>query len=261
MILEKIIHYKKNKVKEERLARPFQVIMKEVQGMEKARDFKAALTRRGEVSIIAEVKKASPSKGVIKKNFHPVEIAKEYEKNGADAISVLTEDRFFLGDNRYLQDIKNISTIPLLRKDFIIDPYQVYQSKVLGADAILLIAAALTKKELIEFQKIASEINLYSLVEVHNKEELMMALETGAEIIGINNRNLRTFHTSIDTTEKLLPYLPKDKIIISESGIKTGKDIKRLKNRGIHGVLMGEELMRAADIGLKLKELRGDLSD
>ncbi|ABR47292.1 Indole-3-glycerol-phosphate synthase [Alkaliphilus metalliredigens QYMF] len=261
MILDKIIRYKKNKVKEEKVAVPLGEIMKQIEDMEEARNFKAALVGRESISMIAEVKKASPSKGIIKKDFNPVKIAAEYEKNRVDAISVLTEDQFFLGDNRYLQDIRKMTTIPLLRKDFMIDAYQIYQSKALGADAILLIAAALTKKEMIAFQKIAAEIGIYSLVEVHNKEELEMILETGAEIIGINNRDLKTFDTTLDRTAELLPFIPKDKIVVSESGIKTNQDMKLLKNYGINAVLMGEGLMRADSIGEKLRELRSGLCD
>ena len=257
MILDKIVTYKKKKIEEEKKNISMDKLIFQINNPSVTRDFKQSIKVENQLSIIAEVKKASPSKGIIKENFDPLAIAQCYEKNKVEAISVLTEDQFFQGDNQYLTDIKQISTVAILRKDFIIDPYQIYQSKVLGADVILLIVSILSKKELVDFKKISKEIGLQCLVEVHNKIELETALSAGADIIGINNRDLRTFKTTLETTEKLVPFIPKDKVIISESGIHTREDMKFLQGLGVDGVLIGESLMRAKSVDAKLIELRG----
>ncbi|SES88976.1 indole-3-glycerol phosphate synthase [Natronincola peptidivorans] len=257
MILDKIVAYKKKKVAEEKEDLNISSILTEIQEVEVPRDFKKVLRQNSQLSIIAEIKKASPSKGVIKEDFDPVEMAVIYEKNKVEAISVLTEDKFFQGNNEYLRQVRKITTVPLLRKDFIIEEYQIYQSKLLGADAILLIAAILTKNQLIAFQKTAKEIRLACLVEVHSQQELEMVLETEAEIIGINNRNLNTFETNLKTTEKLIHAIPREKIIISESGIHHSGDMEFLQELGVNGVLIGEGLMKAASIEGKIQELRG----
>lgn len=257
MILDKIVAYKKMKVEEEKKITSFDSLISQIEKCETTRNFEQSINTQNELSIIAEVKKASPSKGIIRKDFDPLSIAEIYDKNGVSAISVLTEDKFFLGKNQYLSDIRTITYVPVLRKDFIIDPYQIYQSKVLGADAILLIAAILTKKQLVSFHRIAEEIGLQCLVEVHGKFELETALDTDADIIGINNRNLKTFETALETTEKLIQFIPKDKTVISESGIKNKTDMKFLKDLGVGGVLIGEAFMRTKSIDEKLRELRG----
>lgn len=223
------------------------------------RDLKQAVTRGEGLGIIAEVKQASPSKGMIRQDFDPLAIAREYEANGAAAISVLTEPEYFFGRDEYLTEISADTAIPVLRKDFIIDPYQIVQSKLLGADCILLIAAVLSDSELASFLKLAGELDLQCLVEVHSREELERVLKTDADLIGINNRNLHTFETNLQTTLDLAPLIPEDKVVISESGIHTGADLLLLKDAGVDGVLIGESLMRAPDIALKLKELRGEL--
>lgn len=223
------------------------------------RDLKQAVTRGEGLGIIAEVKQASPSKGMIRWDFDPLAIAREYEANGAAAISVLTEPEYFFGRDEYLTEISADTAIPVLRKDFIIDPYQIVQSKLLGADCILLIAAVLSDSELASFLKLAGELDLQCLVEVHSREELERVLKTDADLIGINNRNLHTFETNLQTTLDLAPLIPEDKVVISESGIHTGADLLLLKDAGVDGVLIGESLMRAPDIALKLKELRGEL--
>jgi len=257
MILDKIVDYKIKKVEEEKKITSFDEILSKLgQGSEK-RDFEKAMAHKKEINIIAEVKKASPSKGIIKEDFDPIYIAKQYEKNNVSAISVLTEDKFFQGNNKYLLEIKKVTSVPILRKDFIIDSYQIYQSKLLGADAILLIAAILSKDKLIKFEKIARDIGLHCLVEVHDETELDMVLNTETKIIGINNRDLKTFKTDIKTTEKLMKLIPKDKIIISESGINTRSDIKFLEGLGVNGTLIGESLMKSKHINEKLDELRG----
>lgn len=260
MILDEIISYKKKKIWDEKQLTSISKIFSLIENCNKRRDFKRALTSEG-VSIIAEIKKASPSKGIIKKDFDPIIIAKAYTHNQAEIISVLTEDHFFEGHNYFLKLVRNVTSAPLLRKDFIIDPYQVYQSKALGADAILLIAAILSKKKLIELKEIAESIQLQCLVEVHDRPQLEMALEANSDIIGINNRNLKTFKTSLDITENLIKYVPKSKIVISESGINTTHDMQFLNNLGVKGALIGESLMRSDSIENKFKELRGDLID
>ncbi|SNS81551.1 indole-3-glycerol phosphate synthase [Anaerovirgula multivorans] len=258
MILDEITAYKRKKVEEEKQQLPMSLLLKQLEDIEAPKDFKKALKREKGLSIIAEVKKASPSKGIIREDFHPLEIADLYEENKVEAISVLTEDKFFQGSPQYLKEIRRSTSLPLLRKDFIIDPYQIYQSKFLGADAILLIAAILTGNQLIDFQKIAMKMGLYCLVEVHTQEELEKVLETEADIIGINNRNLKTFETTLDTTKELMAMIPKEKIIVSESGIHGRRDMEFLEEFGVDGVLIGEGLMRASSIGEKLRELRGE---
>jgi indole-3-glycerol phosphate synthase len=257
MILDKIVDYKIKKIEEEKKITSIDEILSKLDNCSQKRDFEKAMADKKELNIIAEVKKASPSKGIIKEAFDPIYIAKEYEKNNVSAVSVLTEDKFFQGNNEYLSEIKKITSVPILRKDFIIDSYQIYQSKLLGADAILLIAAILSKDKLTKFQNIAREIELDCLVEVHDETELDMVLNTETKIIGINNRDLKTFKTDIKTTEKLMKLIPKDKIIISESGINTRNDIKFLEDLGVNGVLIGESLMRSKYINEKLDELRG----
>lgn len=258
MILEKILHQKKKVVELEKAAMPLHRIFSILEKGRKARNFHQAIKGKKGLSIIAEVKKASPSKGVIREDFSPLEIAQIYTQSKVEAISVLTEEHFFQGKNQYMEQIREITEIPLLRKDFIMDPYQIYQSKALGADAVLLIAAALSLKKLNEFQRIAGEVGLQCLVEVHDEEELETALKAQASIIGINNRNLKTFETSVETTGRLMDKIPKGKTIISESGIHSRADMAFLEALGIDGVLIGESLMRSHAIDEKIRELRGE---
>ncbi len=220
------------------------------------RDIKSAITSPSTpIKIIAEVKKASPSKGIIREDFDSVKIAKIYEANGAAAVSVLTEENFFLGSLDYLRKIREVVNIPLLCKDFIFDEYQVYQSRIYGADAFLLIAAILDNSKLKYLLKTGRELEMQALVEVHNLEELKRVLQTEAEIIGINNRDLKTFKTDIATTEHLIKEIPQGKVVVSESGINTAEDISRLRRCGAHAFLIGESLMREKDITKKLAEL------
>lgn len=207
------------------------------------------------VRIIAEIKKASPSAGEISREFRPLDIARSYEKGGAAAISVLTEEKYFQGSLNTMHLVAKGITLPILRKDFIIDEYQVYESRSYRADAILLIAALLSLQELERFRLTGERMGMDSIVEVHNKDELNKALHSGAKIIGINNRNLKTLEVDLKTTEELVPCIPKDKIIVSESGIKGINDIKRLKNSGVRCFLIGELLMRADNRGSLLNEL------
>lgn len=220
------------------------------------KDFKAALSTE-KLAVISEVKKASPSKGLICENFNPVEIAKTYEKAGANAISVLTEEFYFKGSSDFLTAIRKEVSIPLLRKDFIIDPYQIYEARVIGADAILLIAALLDTNTIIQYRKIAADLGLHCLVEVHNEEELSSSLQAKCDIIGINNRDLKTFNVSLEVTSRLAKLIPNNCIIVSESGIATNEDMLAVKNSGANAVLIGETLMRSGNISATLNSLRG----
>jgi indole-3-glycerol phosphate synthase len=220
------------------------------------RDFRKAISS-GPCAIIAEVKKHSPSKGSLREDIDPGEVAVCYEKSGAAAISVLTEREFFYGSPDYLVAIKKRVTIPVLRKDFIIDPYQIYESKLLGADALLLISGLLSEERLREYIQTAMSLGIWPLVEVHTMADLQTALAAGAEIIGINNRDLKTFHTDINNSIALASHVPLGKTLISESGIATRDDITVLMQAGIHAFLIGEALMSAPDPGRKLRELSG----
>lgn len=206
-------------------------------------------------AIIAEVKKGSPSRGVIREDFDPQEIAAIYQENGATCLSVLTDERFFLGNLRYLALIRETVSLPLLRKDFICDPYQIFEARAAGADAILLIAAMLDLNQLREFHAVAKEIHLDVLLEVHDEEEMEKALKTDCSMIGVNNRNLRTFVTDLGTTGRLARMMPSDRFLVAESGINSREDINCLAADGARAYLIGESMMRESDIGLKLREL------
>jgi indole-3-glycerol phosphate synthase len=206
-------------------------------------------------AIIAEVKKGSPSRGVIREDFDPLEIAGIYQENGATCLSVLTDEQFFLGHLRYLSLIREAVSLPLLRKDFICDPYQIFEARAAGADAVLLIAAMLDLGQLREFHAVAQEIQLDVLLEVHDEGEMEKALKTDCTMIGVNNRNLRTFVTDLGTTGRLARMLPSDRLLVTESGINCRDDITRLSADGAKAYLIGEAMMREADIGQKLREL------
>ncbi len=218
----------------------------------------ASALRGDRIQLIAEVKKTSPSRGVIRPDFNPVEIAQTYASNGASAISVLTEARYFQGNLDHLKDVRNAlgnKSLPLLRKDFICDPYQVYESRAYGADSLLLIVAILTPEKLEALLGLSHELKMSCLVEVHNEAELEIALRSGARIIGINNRDLQTFTVDLAVTERLRPLIPPDRIVVSESGIKDRNDIESMRKWGVDAVLIGESLMSAPDIAAKMKEL------
>ncbi len=246
MILDKIVEQKKIDLEIFKNNNDIQSLVKKAKAIPKRPSFKESLAKKG-LSIIGELKKASPSKGVIVENFNPSELLKKYE-NVVDAVSVLTEEKFFLGKPEYLLESSKNSNLPLLRKDFIIDEIQIYEAKILGASAILLICAILTLDEIKYFMKIAKELELDVLLETHDEKEVQMALLSGADIIGINNRNLNTFEVSIDTTIKLLELIPKDKIVVSESGFDNENDIKKIKNTRVNAILVGESFMRTDDI-------------
>jgi len=225
------------------------------------RGFAAALEAKieaGEAAVIAEIKKASPSKGVMRTDFDPAAIARSYEANGAACLSVLTDADFFQGSEAFLEAARNACHLPVLRKDFTIDPYQVYEARAIGADCILLIVAALGDAALLELSLLAAELDLDVLIEVHDDEELERALAIPAPLIGVNNRDLRTFETTLETTLRLAPHIPYDRLLVTESGIRTPNDVARLRAEGIEAFLVGETFMRAPDPGAALAKLFAD---
>ncbi len=228
-----------------------------IAGRPPVRDFRRALDAGAGCAIIAEVKRRSPSRGLLRADFDPVRIAREYESHGAAAVSVLTDETFFGGCDADLSVVGSAVTLPILRKEFIIDPYQVYETRAIGADAILLIAAILTEGQLREYRDLAASLGLAALVEIHNRGELEKTLAAGAEIVGINNRDLKTFVTDIRTSITLAPLIPKGRIAVSESGIRTRAEIETLLKAGIRVFLIGETLIAAPEIGPKLGELLG----
>ena len=222
------------------------------------RDFEGALRRRvagGSAAVIAEIKKASPSKGVIREQFAPAEIAASYARHGAACLSVLTDERFFQGSPAYLQQARAACELPVLRKDFIVDEYQLAQSRAMGADCVLLIVACLADAQLAELEAAAGEFGLAVLVEVHDGDELERALRLKTPLLGINNRDLRTFEVSLQATLSLLPRVPADRLVITESGILSAADVQRMRGAGVHAFLVGEAFMRASDPGLALARL------
>lgn len=218
--------------------------------------FEKAITK-DDISFICEVKRASPSKGIIAEDFPYVEIAKDYEKAGADCISVLTETDYFLGNDKYLREINDAVSIPTIRKDFIIDEYMIYEAKLLGASCVLLIAALLDTETLKEYMKICDSLGLSALVEAHDEDEIRSAAAAGARMIGVNNRNLKDFTVDIHNSGRLRGLVPKDILFVAESGIRTAQDIKVLRENGVNAALIGETLMRSTDKGAMLADLKG----
>jgi indole-3-glycerol phosphate synthase len=255
MILDKIHAYKLKEVAESKERVSIESLKERCKDVPDAIKSGTVLKRENRIKFIAEVKKASPSAGIIREDFNYINIAREYEAGGASAISVLTDKEFFKGDIKYLSEIKETVSLPALRKDFIIDPYQIYEARAAGADLVLLIARILTKEEIDAFLALSHELGMECLVEVHDNDELEKVLETEAAIIGINNRNLDTFKTNLDTTLQLRHRIPEGKIVVSESGIKTREDVLVLEEAGIDAILIGETLMRSRDISQKIKEL------
>ena len=224
------------------------------------RDFLGAIQSGQAPAVIAEIKKASPSAGVIRSDLNVTDIVKSYEKGGAAAISVITEEDFFLGKLEYLRQAREASHLPVLCKDFIIDPLQVFSARAAGADALLLIAAILNQQSLVNLLETARSLGMACLVEIHDEDELLRVLKTDARIIGINNRNLKTFEVKLETTFRLRPLVPADRLVVSESGIQQPADLMSLAAAGVDAVLVGTSLMRAEDPGEKLRELRGKLN-
>jgi indole-3-glycerol phosphate synthase len=256
MILEEIVETKRREVARRKETIPLRALEKIIAGHPPVRDFKAAIGG-GDCAIIAEVKRRSPSRGLLRADFDPVRIALEYESHGAAAVSVLTDETFFGGSDADLTAVKAAVTLPVLRKEFIIDPYQICEARAIGADAVLLIAAILEDCQLQAYRELAESLGMTALVEVHNRGELAMALSCGARIIGINNRDLKTFVTDIRTSMELASLIPKDRIAVSESGIRTREEIEMLLKMGIRAFLIGETFIAAPEIGPKLLELLG----
>ena len=255
--LKEIVAKKKERVVLAKQQLPEEDLKAKLSGLAACRPFKEAISKPRQISLIAEIKQSSPSKGLIRQNFNLQEIAKSYSDAGVQAVSVLTEEDFFGGNGLYINEVKNIITVPVLRKDFILESYQVYESRYLGADAILLIADLLTKDKLVELAQIADSLGMDYLVEVHDEKELKKVLSLKFPIIGINNRNLRTLEVDFKTTEKLFTLIPRDKIVVVESGIKSYQDVLFLKILGASGVLIGTVFMEAEDIKKKVEEVMG----
>jgi indole-3-glycerol phosphate synthase len=256
-ILDRIVASKRREIEKCLGQTPVRELERRLAQAPPGRDFREALDKPGQVQVIAEVKKASPSAGILRADFDPVAIAGTYAGHGAGAISVLTDVPFFQGHLSYLTAIRNAVGTPLLRKDFILDRYQLLETRIAGADAVLLIAEILSDSDLAGLQREAAELGLQTLVELHDAANLDRVLDSGARLVGINNRDLRTFTTRLEHTEELAPRCPADCCLVSESGIRTRQDVLRLKAAGVKAVLVGETLMRAPDIGAKVAELTG----
>jgi indole-3-glycerol phosphate synthase len=257
-ILKKILAVKAQEVASALSAKPLPVIRAEAEKAVAARDFVGAIRGKiaeGKPAVIAEIKKASPSKGIIRADFQPALIAQSYAQHGAACLSVLTDQQFFQGNADYLKQARAACSLPILRKDFMVSEYQVYQSRTMGADAILLIASALTLSQMKAFEKLAHKLGMAVLVEVHDGDELEIALQLKTPLIGINNRNLRTFEVSLQTTIDLLSRIPKDRIVVTESGIFTAEDVRLMADHQVHTFLVGEAFMRAEDPGVELSHV------
>lgn len=260
-ILEKIIAQKHLEIARDSARESLVSLEERAHLAERPRGFIEALRQRIESrrpAVIAEIKKASPSKGLIRADFDPVRIARQYEAGGATCLSVLTDREFFQGANTYLQQARAACSLPVIRKDFIIDPYQIAEARAIGADCVLLIVAALDSSQLRELSRYAASVGIDVLVEVHDEAEMDIALETGFDLIGVNNRNLHTFETDLGVTWRLASRLPAGKLLVTESGIHSTEDVQSMLERGIFGFLVGESFMRAPDPGAKLAELFPD---
>jgi len=255
MILSRIIEEKRRVIEEAKRTRPIDRLKGEIHNVYVHSAFRKNISRPHHINLIAEIKRASPSKGILRGDFNPVKIAMTYQANGASAISVLTDERFFEGKLEYIAKAKEAVSLPILRKDFFIDEYQIYETVAAGADAILLIADILSVAEMTRFCDLASSLGFDVMVEIHNEEDLEKALSTNAAIIGINNRDLHSFRVDISTTQKLARLIPQNKVIVSESGIKSYEDVMFLKSLGVNAVLIGEAFMEADDIGAKMREI------
>lgn len=259
-ILERIVAVKREEVAQAKKKVPLEAMRADAHSRVLTRDFEGALRRRvaaGRSAVIAEIKKASPSKGVLREDFVPADIAQAYAENGAACLSVLTDREFFQGRPDYLKQARASCDLPVLRKDFVVDPYQVYESRAMGADCILLIAACLDDGRMAELEAIARSLDMAVLVEVHDREELARALRLKTPLVGVNNRNLRTFEVSLDTTLAMLPDIPADRLLVTESGILGPGDVRRMREAGVHAFLVGEAFMRAPDPGEALAALFG----
>ncbi len=257
MILDEIYRHKLQEVAENKKRVSLGELEGKLSRLAPTKDFEATLRAGKGIKLIAEIKAASPSAGVLRAGLDPVKLALEYQSAGANALSVLTDNRFFHGSISNLENVRRAVSLPLLRKDFIIDTYQLYEARVAGADAALLIARLLDEKTMESFLKVAKELGLACLVEVHTEEEIKKVLNTPARLIGINNRDLNTFKVDLATTLRLLPLIPKDRLVVSESGISRREDVEVLEKSGVSAILVGEALVRSKDITSKVKELLG----
>jgi indole-3-glycerol phosphate synthase len=255
-ILENIFAYKHEEVAARCAQKPLNLVRQEAQSAPVALDFIAALRRQPAPALIAEIKRASPSRGLLVADFDPLRLASQYVSNGARAISILTDERFFQGSLDYLVQVRRqFPHLPLLRKDFLYDPYQLYEARAAGADAVLLIAAGLASEQLCELHALAVELGMAALVEVHNLEELEQVLPMQPQLVGVNNRDLHTFQVDLETTLSLRPYIPPDVTLVAESGIHSAADVARLAGAGVNAILVGEALVTAADTAAKVREL------
>ncbi|MFC1631967.1 indole-3-glycerol phosphate synthase TrpC [Candidatus Omnitrophota bacterium] len=258
MILDEIIAQKKKEVAEAKSGISQEELIERIaDGRQPQRNFKRAITQSEQISLIGEIKKASPSKGILRPDFQPLEIAREYQSAGTGALSILTDQKFFQGELSYLERIRQIVTLPLLRKDFIIDEYQIYRSLFHGADAVLLIAGILSSEQLSYFHSLCAQLNLDAVCEVHDQQDLEKVLSAGCLIVGINNRNLNDFSEDLKVTERLIKMIPRGKVVISESAIKSRADVKYLQGLGIDAVLIGEAFMRSQNITASVRKLMG----
>lgn len=259
-ILNKILATKREEIAKASAIKSLKEIHEEALAQPEPRDFVGNLAKKDAANlpaVIAEIKKASPSKGVIREDFNPAEIAKSYEQAGAACLSVLTDEQYFQGSAAYLKQARDACSLPVLRKDFMIDPYQVVEARAMGADCILLIAAALELKQMQLLEDVSHELGMAVLVEVHNQKELDLALELGTPLVGINNRNLRTFDVTLQTTLDLLKNLPDDRFVITESGIFTPGDVALMRDNNVNGFLVGEAFMRQPDPGAEFTKVFG----
>lgn len=257
-ILDRILATKREEVDAARRQVDLQTLRARAAQMPAPRDFAGAVIDRvakGRAAVIAEIKKASPSKGLLRADFRPADIARSYEAHGAACLSVLTDRQYFQGDPAYLQQARAACALPALRKDFMIDPYQVHEARAMGADCILLIAAALSAGQMQELEGIATEHRMAVLVEIHDPAELHAALTLRTPLLGINNRNLRTFETRLEATLDLLPEVPPGRVVVTESGIGSAADVEHMRSRGVHAFLVGESFMRAEDPGVALEQM------
>ncbi len=256
-ILDKIVATKREEIVAAKQAVSQAVLETKLDAAPQIRDFFAALDRGDDIKLIAEVKKASPSKGVIREDFDPIEIAKTYAKHGATCLSVLTDKPYFQGDLAYLREIRQHVDVPLLRKDFLLDPYQVVEARANGADAVLLIAECLPGDELPQLLAKVRELGMTALVELYEPENLSRVIDSGARLIGVNNRDLRTFEVDLNHTVNMRQQMPSDRLVVGESGIHTRTDVEKLAAAGVGAILVGESLMRSDDIGAAVKTLLG----
>jgi len=259
-ILKKILAVKAQEVNDAQILKPLAAVRAEAEQAAAPRDFVGAIRAKiaaGQAAVIAEIKKASPSKGVLRADFCPAEIAASYAQHGAACLSVLTDQQFFQGSAEYLKQARAACMLPVLRKDFIVDEYHIHEARAMGADAILLIAAALDVKQMQAFEALAHSLGMAVLVEAHDSAELDAALQLATPLIGVNNRNLRTFEVSLQTTLNLLPRIPSGRIVVTESGILKAEDVKLMRSHEVHAFLVGEAFMRAGDPGAELAKVFG----